>query len=305
MKLNDSSKLPSNINAADLVRFTEAQQMKLIEGDSCLWVEKRPFFLESMPQHRRIRVANAEAMRLYLRGAMVVRYTCEEAQGAASFEYVWDDKGFDLESLHKDAKRNVRKNIDSVLVRSVPYDILRSEGLAINLSVLQRQGRSVQRSFLTDAELWGQYLDVCEVSPFVEAFGAFIDGKLCAFSLVLQMDRYCYTYQPFALVDSLKKYSMNVLIYSLVKTLLARPGVDCVSYGLESFAPHPSLERFKLAMGCRKRPIGRRVLINPLLRPALTNHGSRIAGGILDRFRPGLKEEFMKLSHSFRAEARA
>jgi hypothetical protein len=305
MNLSDKSKLPSNIGAGDLVRFTEAQQMKLIEGDSCLWVEKRPHFLESTPQHRRIQVTNAEARRLFLRGAMVIRYTCEESDGHTSFEYVWDDKNYDLESLHKDAKRNVRKNIDSVLVRPVPYDLLRSEGLAINLSVLQRQGRSVQRSFLTDAELWGKYLDVCEVSPFVEAFGAFIDERLCAFTLVLQMDRYCYTYQPFALAESLKKYSMNVLIYSVVKTLLARPGVDCVSYGLESFAPHPSLERFKLAMGCRKRPIGRRLLIHPLLRPMFTSHGSRIAGGILDRFRPGLKDEFMKLSHSFRAEARA
>ena len=290
------SKLPSNVSSSELLRFTKAQQMKIIEGESCLWVEKRPFFLESLPQHKKVSVTDAEARKLFRRGAMVLRYTCDDSLGAPTFEYVWDDKNFDLDSLHKDAKRNVRKNLEECIVRPLSYDLLRAEGCSINLDVMRRQGRSISRSFLTDPVLWKEYLDVCETLPFMEGFGAFIEDRLCAFSLVVQMDDYCYTYQPYARADSLKKYSMNVLIYSVVRTLLARPNVSCVSYGMESFVPHPTLERFKLAMGCRKRPIHRRVIVNPLLRPVLSPRGKWIAERLVSRFRPGLRDEFQNLA---------
>lgn len=283
---------------ADLRRFASAQGMRIVEGDSCLWVEKRQFFLESFPQHRRIHLTRGEATRLFLRGAAVIRYTCDEAEGTSSFEYVWDDKNFGLESLHKDAKRNVRKNLEMCSVRRIPYEVLRSEGCDINRSVFARQGRHMPVSFLTHDGLWRKYLDVCETLPFVEAYGAFIEDRLCAFSLVLLMDDYCYTYHPFALTESLKHYSMNVLIYSIVKTMLERPQISCVSYGLQSFAPHPTLERFKLAMGCRKRPIGRRVLVNPLARPIFSRPGAWLTARFLQRFNPGLNDEFEKLSRA-------
>jgi hypothetical protein len=293
----------ADISLEDLRRFASAQGMKIVEGESTLWVEKRQFFLESMPQHRRVHVSRAEVARLFLRGSAVIRYTCDEAEGSPSFEYVWDDKNYGLESLHKDAKRNVRKNLDACSVRRVPYDLLRSEGLAINQSVFARQGRRMPKSFLTDDGLWRKYLDVCETLPFVEAYGAFIDDRLCAFSLVLLMDGYCYTYHPFASAESLKHYAMNVLIYSIVRTMLDRPEIQCVSYGLESFVPHPTLERFKLAMGCRKRPIGRRVLINPLARPIFSSPGTWITGKLLQTFKPGLTDDFEKLSRALQQPA--
>ena len=159
------------------------------------------------------------------------------------------------------------------------------------------------KNFLTDDVLWRQYLDVCETLPFIEAYGAFIDGKLCAFSLVLLIDGYCYTYHPFASAESLKHYAMSVLIYSIVRKMLDRPDIHCVSYGLESFAPHPTLERFKLAMGCRKRPIGRRVLVNPLARPIFSSPGAWLTGKLLHAFRPGLTDEFEKLSRALQPPA--
>ena len=301
-QIHNGASVPG-IPLQDLRRFASAQGMKIVEGESTLWVEKRQFFLESMPQHRRIHVSRAEANRLFLRGTAVIRYTCDEAEGNSSFEYVWDDKNYSLDSLHKDAKRNVRKNLDTCSVRRIPYGLLRDEGLAINQSVFARQGRRMAKSFLTDGALWRKYLDVCETLPFVEAYGAFIDGKLCAFSLVLLVEGYCYTYHPFASAESLKHYAMNVLIYSIVRTMLDRPEIHCVSYGLESFVPHPTLERFKLAMGCRKRPIGRRVLINPLARPIFSSSGAWLTGKLLNTFRPTLSDEFEKLSRALQPAA--
>jgi hypothetical protein len=285
----------------DLERFAAAQGMRVIEGESCVWVEKRKFFLESLPPHRRIQLRPGEAARLFLRGAGVIRYSCDEPEGAPSFEYVWDDKNYSLDSLHKDAKRNVRKNLDSCLVRRLDYSLLSDQGCAINRSVFARQARPTADCFLTNQALWNNYMQVCESLPFVEAYGAFIEDQLCAFCLVLLLDEYCYTYHPHASTRYLKHYPMNVLIFSIVRMMLARPGIQCVSYGLESFASRPTLERFKLAMGCRKRPIGRQVLVHPLARPLFSRPGAWLTQKILRRVKPGLVEDFAAFSHALRS----
>src|ERR1700691_2570528 len=194
------------MNRTDLSRFASAQGMRIREGESCLWVEKRKFFLESLPQHRPVRLRPGEAARLFLRGTAVIRHTCAEAEGAQSFEYVWDDKSYGLDSLHKDAKRNVRKNLESCVVRRIDYKLLAEKGCTINRSALARQGRHLQSTFLTDPNLWKKYMAVCESLPFVEAYGAFVENRLCAFSLVLLMDDYCYTYHPYASSEYLKHY---------------------------------------------------------------------------------------------------
>jgi hypothetical protein len=185
-------------------------------------------------------------------------------------------------------------------VRRVDCKLLSEEGCAINRSVLARQGRHMPVSFLTDQVLWKKYMVVCESLPFVEAYGAFVEDRLCAFSLALLMDDYCYTYHPYASTEYLKHYPMNVLIYSIVRTMLDRPSVSCVSYGLESFASRPTLERFKLAMGCRKRPIGRRVLVHPLARPVFSRPGAWLAQKVLQRVKPGLVEDFATFSRALR-----
>jgi hypothetical protein len=282
----------------DLERFATAQGMRIIEGESCLWVEKRKFFWESLPQHRRIQLRPGESARLFLRGAGVIRYTCDLEEGVPSFEYVWDHKNYSLDSLHKDAKRNVRKNLETCIVRRVDYQLLSDHGCAINRSVFARQGRSVPDCFLTNRTLWMRYMTVCESLPFVEAYGAFVEDRLCAFSLVLLMDNYCYTYHPYASTEYLKHYPMNVLIFSIVRTMLDRPEINCVSYGLESFTSRPTLERFKLAMGCRKRPIGRRVLIHPFARPIFSGPGAWLTQRVLQRVKPGLVEDFATFSRA-------
>jgi hypothetical protein len=275
----------------ELYRFATAQGMRILEGESCLWVEKRKFFLESTPPHRRVHLRSGEAARLFLRGVAAVRFTCDETEGSPSFEYVWDDKKYDLDSLAKDAKRNVRLNLESCAVRRIEFGYLAQKGCAINRSVLARQGRSTD-SFLTNEESWKGYMSVCETLSFLEAYGAFVEDQLCAFIVTLRLDDVCYTYHPHALAEYRTHYPMNVLLYSVVKTMLARPGISCVSYGLESFAARPTLERFKLAMGCRKRPIGRRLMIHPLARPLFSQRGARIAQHVLRRVKPGLVDDF-------------
>jgi hypothetical protein len=270
--------------------FISAQGLRIVEDESCYWVEKRKHFWESAPSHRRVRLSPAIARKLFALGAFAIRYTCPEGEGTSTFEYVWDDKDYSLESLHKDAKRNVRKNLDVCIFKPIDFALLIQEGCAINRDVYSRQNR--EPDFQTNQNHWKTYLETCAGLRFMEAYGVFYKHKLCAYSLALFVDDYCYTFHPYAHSDFLKFYPMNVLIFSLVRHILQRPGVSCVSYGVESYTPRPTLERFKIAMGCRKRVLGRQIVVHPLLRPALSTPGVWLTQKILRHLKPNFAQQF-------------
>jgi hypothetical protein len=107
----ESHRTKVGANSQDYIRFVSAQGFRIREGKDCFWIEKRKGLWESAPSHRRVHLSAGEAAILFHHGAIAIRFTCEPDEGAPTYQYIWDDKQFSLDSLHKDARRNVRKNI--------------------------------------------------------------------------------------------------------------------------------------------------------------------------------------------------
>jgi hypothetical protein len=288
----------------DYIRFVRAQGYRILEGESCYWIEKRSHLWESAPSHRLIRLSSREASMLFRRGAIAIRYTCQGDRGTPSFQYLWDNTNFGLGSLHRDACRNVQKNLDLCQFMPIDFEFLAREGCAINRAVFARQGRD-KEEFQTDEQKWKAYMKVCAEMPFLEAYGIFVRERLCAYSVVIFCDDYCYTLHPYAHPDSYKNYTMNVLLFRLVESLLQRPGVRCVSYGVEPYTPRPTLERFKIAMGCRKAPLGRHIVVHPLARPIFSSAGSWLVEHILRPVKPRLAAQFSIFSEAVRGQLAA
>ena len=92
------------MNSEAYARFLAAQGMRTVRVGDQLWVEKNRFCLESIPPHRRIHLDPAEARQHFLRGYLVLRYTCDESEGVQSAEYVCDDPHYALERLDAKAR---------------------------------------------------------------------------------------------------------------------------------------------------------------------------------------------------------
>jgi len=145
-------------------------------------------------------------------------------------------------------------------------DLLAAEGCVINKSVFQRQGRHGP-AFLEQEAHWREYVTRCKSFSDVEPYGAFVEGRLCAFTLIVRVDEYAYTFHPHAEASSLKFRPMNALIFWVTQSLLRRADIKYVSYGLESLVQQADLVKFKLGMGFKAISIGRMVMLNPLARP--------------------------------------
>jgi hypothetical protein len=280
----DTGRAESAMNADGYAQFLSAQGMRTVRTDGHLWVEKQRFCLENVPPHARIHLDAEEAWKLFLRGYLVLRYSCEESEGAHSAEYVCEDPEYDLESLDAKARNKVRQGLKNCVVGPVEFDLLRRKGCVINRSVFQRQGRRGP-PFLRDQKCWEQYIERCKKTTGVEAYGAFAGNDLCAYTLIVRVDDYAYTYHPFAEASRLQFRPMNALIFRVTQHLLQTPGVRRVSYGLESLVSQPALDDFKSGMGFRAVPIGRRILLNPLARPLVSRH----AAGLIRRINQRLK----------------
>jgi len=287
----------------DYGRFLSAQGLRTVKAAGELWVEKRKLFLENIPPHRRIRLDRWNAMKLFLRGYAVLRYSCEEAEGRPSFEYICDDRNYDLHSLGHKARNQTRQGLKNCVVRPINFDLLSDQGVPINRSVFARQGRPGP-PFLAEERLWKQYMRACRSMQDVEAWGAHVDEQLCAFVIVVFVDDYAYLFHPHALSESLKHRPMNALVFSVVQALLLRPMVKRVSYGLEPFLSLPALEDFKISMGFRRSSIGRRIVVNLLARPFLTRPVERVARGLVasGRFK-GVLGDFLTFTQSFREQS--
>jgi len=258
--------LGAEVNVALYRGLAAAQDKRLLETPSSLWIESRKYFFESVPGHRKIRLEPGEARHLFLHGAGIVRYACEESDGSPTYEIVCDDKNYGFDSLTPPARRRARRGLNDCAIDSIEFDVLAREGCEINQSVFDRQNRE-RGSFLTDEGRWRDYVGFCRTIPNIRAFGAMIGGKLCAFAVAGIIDGYCYLLHTHGHSDYLWHGPMNALILTVTREMLANPDVECVSWGVESLLPRPELERFKMSMGYRRRPTGRRILINPMWRP--------------------------------------
>jgi len=207
-----------------------------------------------------------EALSLFLRGYAVLRFTCDEREGKQSGEYICDDPNYGLESLSRSARNQVRQGLKNCVVRAIDFDLLAAEGCVINKSVFQRQGRHGP-AFLEQEAHWREYVTRCKSFSDVEPYGAFVEGRLCAFTLIVRVDEYAYTFHPHAEASSLKFRPMNALIFWVTQSLLRRADIKYVSYGLESLVQQADLVKFKLGMGFKAISIGRMVMLNPLARP--------------------------------------
>src|SRR5271156_1193582 len=227
------------MDAEAYAQFLGAQGMRTVRVRDHLWVEKQRFCLESIPPHKRIQLEPGEARNLFLRGHLVLRYTCEELEGVQSTEYVCDEANYDLGSLDAKARNKVRQGLKNCTVRLLEFQELKHKGCAINRTVFERQNR-MGPVFLRDQRSWERYVERCEETPDIEAYGAFVNGELCAYTLIVPVDDYAYTFHPFAETSSLQFRPMNALIFWVTRQLLHTPGVRRVSYGLESLVSQPA-----------------------------------------------------------------
>jgi hypothetical protein len=272
------------MNAEVFAEWLCRQGHHVVHTDSSYWYDAGPRVYQAFPYHWLIEPSEDELSKLVRdHGAVGLRYSTslDSALGRLSYHAVYEKPSYSLEILSKWARKNVRRGLRSCSVEPVPLEHLATEGWALQVDTLDRQGRQMA----LEQEDWQQRCLAASELPGFEAWGALVNGHLAASVITFLMDDCCYLLYQQSLRQHLDKKVNNALSYVVTETMVSRSGVRSILYGLHSLDAPPSVDEFKFRMGYAAKPVRQRVVFHPRLR-FLFNSASHTVLRQLLRLRP-------------------
>jgi hypothetical protein len=263
-----------------MAEFLERLGHRVISTSSTHWYDVRSRFYLNFPHHRLIDPDPGELSAVFRRWPLGVRYFAPAAsQGTASYALTCRDRDYDLPALSANTRSKTRRGLARCRVERLEPSWVQAHGRAVNEDTLRR----IQ---LRDPYPWEKYWNAAAQSDGVEVWGAFTNDQLASYLVAVRVERCCEILVARSSSESLRFYPNNALLFTVVRDMLGRSDVDEIFFGVESLEDYAGIDDFKLSMGFAKGPIRQRVVLHPLLRPALQNALVMKAVGALASWQP-------------------
>ncbi len=271
------------MNAENFALWLQRQGYRVVRTPSSYWYEASRKVYQAFPYQWIIEPPESELRGLLLRErAIALRYSTpvNASQGMISYHVVCEDPSYDMATLPRQSRQNIRKGLKYVNVKRISIDRLATDGWRLRQETLARQGREGAES-----EAWWRCLcqSAADLDGF-EAWGALHGGELLASFLAFRCDG-CYSlpYEQSA-TSALEHRVNNAIFYAVIREAIQQAEISKVFLCLHSLDAPSTVDEFKFRMGCTARPVRQRVVFHPWLAPAL-NHLSHAALMKLVRWR--------------------
>ncbi len=240
----------------------------MVRTRSTYWHSQGPGAYQAFPYHWVIQPAEEELSHfIRAQRALALRYstTLDSPVGHISYHAVYERAEYGMDDLSQWTRKNVRRGLRNCSVEPISFDRLAEEGWALQSDTLARQGRHVK----LPRDAWRKRCLAAADLPGFEAWGALVHGRIAASILTFQMqDCYYMLYQ-----QCLRQYVPlninNALSFVVTRTMIARPPLRSILYGLHSLDAPKHVDEFKFRMGYEAKPVRQRVVFHPWLAPAV------------------------------------
>lgn len=273
------------MNPEIFAEWLKKQGQSVLRTDSSYWVECGFRVFQAFPYHWLIRPSEKELTGLLTsHPAIGLRYSTplDMPEGCLSYHAVFEESAYDVKKIGKKARYDVRLGLKSCEIKRISFEQLAQEGWWLQKDTLDRQGRNVTAAM----ESWKTLCRAAADLPGFEAWGALVGGRLAASLIAFQMGGCCYILSQQSLREFLLMRVNNALSYVVTQTMVSRPGVKGILYGLHSLDAPASVDEFKFRMGYTAKPVRQRVVFHPCLKPFF-NRYSHAAVKRLLAWRPG------------------
>lgn len=251
---------------------------------SSYWFDQGPRTYQAFPYHWVLTIPDAELNGFLSETRSIgLRYSSpvENTLGRISYHAVFENDTYGFDSLGKWARKNVRRGLKNCSVEPITFERLADEGWTLQLDTLDRQGRDMEVS----GALWRQRCLAAKDLLGFEAWGALVGARLAASVITFQMDDCAYMLYQQCHRDFLADHVNNALSFVVTETMVKRPQIRSILYGLHSLDAPASVDEFKFRMGYTAKPVRQRVVFHPWLTP-LFNSASYAAVRQLQRWQP-------------------
>jgi hypothetical protein len=234
-----------------LARFMELRGWKVVQGAGSFWQEFRERCYISFPLHVTLDPGSDELDSVLRRSkGLCLRYPAAQPTGLPGGLYLARDKNFSITSVQHKSRSKLRRGLERCEIRPVEVDVLRAEGLRLNLETMARQKRF--EGEFGDPKRWNRFVEAVRQSPGAAALGAFVDGRLNSYAIVHREDGWVYLLYQMSLTSGLQHGANTALHYEVCR-MIADPAVEAVCSGPTALA-ESGLHDFKTQMGLTVLP---------------------------------------------------
>lgn len=248
--------------------FFRALGHKIVQTKSCFWYSSHRFLYKNLPIHRCVDPSQAELTKVMVCGAaLAIRYPGTPGDATADGGmYICSDPNYEFASLSANARSHTRRGLARCTIEQMDFKDLAVQAYPlITETNLRQTGKQPHRN----ESQWKSFCELAGRWPGLEAWGAFIDGELAAFIVAMLAEDCYYIHLQKSASALLKHYSNNALLFTVMKTALARPEVGFVANGQIALAAKEGLFHFKTSMGFEIHPFKEQMVFNPLIKPGL------------------------------------
>jgi hypothetical protein len=267
------------MNAEVFAEWLRRQGYQVTRTESSYWYNAGPRILQAFPYHWIIQPPLRELRDLMHQEKMAaLRYSSafEGGGGVVSYHVVLSSP-YNLHQLSDAARSDIRRGLRHCQVEMISCKRLAEEGWILQQDTLERQGRI---SSMSQSD-WKRICLAAEELPGFEAWAAIHNGELVSSLLSYTLDDTIYILYQQSKTSRLKFRVNNALIHHFTHTVLQRPGILSIFYGLHSLDAPATVDEFKFRMGYFAKPVRQMVVFNPYLQPLINSLSHRFIKAFL------------------------
>ncbi len=246
--------------------WLKRQGHHIIRTESSYWHSQGPRVYQAFPYHWVIQPAEEELTKfLGQNRAIGLRYSTPLTMplGCISYHAVYEESTYTIDNLGKSARKNIRRGLKNCRVEPISFERLAEEGWLLQIDTLDRQGRQLKVA----QETWQRRCLTASDLPGFEAWGALVEDKLAASVITFKMNDCAYMLYQQCHRDYLAEHVNNALSFTVTETMINRPDIHSILYGLHSLDAPPTVDEFKFRMGYKAKAVRQRVVFHPWLKP--------------------------------------
>jgi len=266
---------PRRAVGENLAVFLRLRGRKVIPAAGVFWTDFEPNsrFLMSFPDQAIPAGSSEISALLRSERALAARYPSVEGDGITSGLYLYRRRAYSLSDVHRQLRNGVRRGLEHCEIRPVTPDELRREGLALNRDTLARQKR--ESTEFGGKPGWRRFVDAVEACrPFVEATGAFVDGKLAAYIIGCKDNGWMHLLYQYSRASLMPMHPNHALAYSVIARALEDPAIKMICNGPKVLLQEDGLHQFKTRLGYEVEPQQVAIQVHPWASPLLVNRAA-------------------------------
>ena len=251
-----------------LARFMEFRGRRIVKACGAVWYAAPARFLMSLP-YQAMLDPQPEELRELIReaGAAGARFPSVRWTGLPSGLYVLRRQNYDLESVHPKHRPRVRRAMENFHIRPATKAQLLTQGRALNLSTMARQGRYDPE--FGEKRRWETLVEAAFACSEISFPAAFAGPRLAAYMVTCREHGWLHILHQMSSQDHLANFPNHLLTYTVTQQAVGDESLDAVCYGYVPLFAADGLHEYKLRFGYEPVPHQSAFQFHPEVAPFL------------------------------------